>query len=227
MRQLDWKKRAALVAPLVVPLHEAIHARAPVPHLVNHSGDTLLFSTAHYAVRDHAAARRGLDQWLGESGDGRCELLEGTTVHASFELGPEALLGESLQLAVSTGNQRNETYPAGGVRWARSTAQTWSDKLSDMVRKRNAWGLAKAKAHLSELVERSAGHAQVIERRGRPVAVVVDAARLAELERSAEAASSRRRMQAFLEVCASVRDRGGADLDVGKRETRKSPFSRR
>jgi hypothetical protein len=72
-------------------LHEAIHVHAPLPQLVNHSGDSVLFSTAHYAVRDPAAATRGLDQWLGEWDEGRYELLEGTTVHAHFELEPEQL----------------------------------------------------------------------------------------------------------------------------------------
>ena len=56
--------------------------------------------------------------------------------------------------------------------------------------------------------------------------MVVNAARLAELESSAAAASSSRRMATFLDVCASVRNEGGAELDVGKRQARKSPFSR-
>lgn len=47
MKQLDWKKRTALIALLVAPLHEAIHLSAPTPQLVNRSGD-------FYPIGNHA-----------------------------------------------------------------------------------------------------------------------------------------------------------------------------
>jgi prevent-host-death family protein len=94
-----------------------------------------------------------------------------------------------------------------------------------MVTKKNrAWGLAEAKARLSEVLERAAREPQFIRRRGKAVGVVVDIEQYGETQRRAMAGSAEQRMQAFLEVCAAIREQGGVDLPIPKREPRRSPF---
>jgi len=94
-------------------------------------------------------------------------------------------------------------------------------------KRRAAWGLAEAKARLSEVLERAAREPQIIKRRGRAVGVVVDIERFGETERRARAGSASQRMRAFLDISAAIREQGGVDLPMPKREPRKSPFVRR
>lgn len=89
------------------------------------------------------------------------------------------------------------------------------------------WGLAEAKARLSEVLERSKSGPQIIQRRGRPIGVVVDFKVYGEGERRAVLGSAEHRMKAFLDVCAKIRAEGGVDLALPPREARKSPFSAR
>jgi len=96
-----------------------------------------------------------------------------------------------------------------------------------VTKKGQIWPLAKAKAHLSEVIERSQSSAQVIQRRGKAVGVVVGYEQFSEVERRAEAGSAAHRMRSFLDAAAKIRAEGGADLDVPRREPRKSPFGRR
>ena len=92
--------------------------------------------------------------------------------------------------------------------------------------RRTVWGLAEAKARLSEVLEQAGKEPQVIKRRGKAVGVVVDIAQFGETQRRAIAGSAAERMQAFLETCAAIRKQGGVELPVGRREARKSPFAR-
>jgi prevent-host-death family protein len=92
---------------------------------------------------------------------------------------------------------------------------------------RAGWGLAEAKARLSEVLQRAAREPQVIKRRGRAVGVIVDIEQFGESQRRALAGSAEQRMLAFLDASAAVRAKGGVELEVPRREPRKSPFTRR
>lgn len=92
--------------------------------------------------------------------------------------------------------------------------------------RRAVWGIAEAKARLSEVIEYAAKEPQVIKRRGKAVGVLIDVSQFAETQRLAVAGSAAERMQAFLEASAVIRRQGGVDLPIAKRETRKSPFAR-
>jgi prevent-host-death family protein len=95
-----------------------------------------------------------------------------------------------------------------------------------MVRKNNSWGLAAAKAQLSEVVERAQHAPQIIERRGQPVGVVVGMKLHEEAERRATLGSVEQRMREFLEISAKIRAEGGVQPSIPRRAPRKSPFAR-
>ena len=96
-----------------------------------------------------------------------------------------------------------------------------------MVRKRTSgWGLAEAKARLSEVLERSERAPQIIKRRSRAVAVVSSLEDFEALEARARAGSAQQRMKRFLDASAAVRSEGGVELKLATREPRKSPFAR-
>jgi prevent-host-death family protein len=86
-------------------------------------------------------------------------------------------------------------------------------------RSSNHWSVAAAKAELSRLVENAQRRPQVIERRGKPVAVVVA---IDQFEDSSGGARWRR----FLDESADIRASGGGQLRVPRRERRVSPFGR-
>ena len=92
-----------------------------------------------------------------------------------------------------------------------------------MVRRR-AWQVAEAKAKLSELLESAATDPQTIERRGRPVAVVLSAEAYRSAMVQLQAASAEERMARFLERSAELRAGGGVTLKIGRRTSRPSPF---
>jgi prevent-host-death family protein len=95
-----------------------------------------------------------------------------------------------------------------------------------MVSKKNSWGLAQAKAELSEVVERAQHAPQIIERRGRAVGVLLGIRLHEEAERNVAAGSATHRMARFLEAAAAVRKQGGAVLALPRRIPRKSPFAK-
>jgi prevent-host-death family protein len=95
-----------------------------------------------------------------------------------------------------------------------------------MVRKKNAWGLAEAKAELSEVVERAQRTPQLIERRGKAVGVIIGIKLHEEAERSLALGSADQRMQRFLQICSTIRAEGGAELELPRRLPRKSPFGK-
>jgi prevent-host-death family protein len=91
--------------------------------------------------------------------------------------------------------------------------------LMTMSSRSYRWSVASAKAELSRLVEDAQRRPQVIERRGKPVAVVVA---IAQFEEGGAATRWRR----FLEASAEIRASGGGQLRVPRRARRASPFGR-
>ena len=83
----------------------------------------------------------------------------------------------------------------------------------------NRWSVASAKAELSRLVEDAQRRPQVIERRGKPVAVVVAIEQF-------EDGGAATRWRKFLAASAEIREKGGAELRVPRRTRRASPFAR-
>ena len=91
-----------------------------------------------------------------------------------------------------------------------------------MSRKTAQWSVAEAKARLSELMEDAQVRPQTIERRGKPVVVVVVVA-VDHFEASDDAT----RWRKFLAASADIRAAGGGAVRVPKRTARRSPFARR
>ena len=92
-------------------------------------------------------------------------------------------------------------------------------------KKRPVWGLAEAKARLSEVLERAKQEPQVIEKRGKAVVVVVDIGQFGAAEERARRGSAEGRMRSFLDAAAAVREAGGVELELPARQPRKSPFA--
>jgi prevent-host-death family protein len=89
------------------------------------------------------------------------------------------------------------------------------------------WNVAEAKAKLSEVLHEAQGAPQVIESRGRQVAVVLsmdDYRHLAELQ---DRAAPRERLAEFLRFSEALRKEGGATLRPPRRTRRPSPFSKK
>lgn len=85
------------------------------------------------------------------------------------------------------------------------------------------WSIARAKAGLSRLVEDARERPQVIENRGRPVAVVLAAT---EYERMRTLEQAGDRWTALLDLSAEIRSEGGATLKTPRRRPRRSPLAR-
>jgi prevent-host-death family protein len=81
------------------------------------------------------------------------------------------------------------------------------------------WSVADAKARLSELMQQAREQPQTIERRGRPLVVVVSVEQF-------EGSDDRARWRGFLETSEEIRAAGGGDLRVPRRGRRRSPFGR-
>jgi prevent-host-death family protein len=89
-----------------------------------------------------------------------------------------------------------------------------------------SWPISEAKANLAKVVEEAREGPQLITHHGRDSAVVLS---IAEYERLVDRASARlpaERWEEFLEASAAFRAAGGANLDVGSRGVRRSPFKR-
>jgi prevent-host-death family protein len=91
--------------------------------------------------------------------------------------------------------------------------------MMTMSKRGHTWSLASAKAELSRVVDDAQRRPQVIERRGRPVAMVV----AMEQFEDGRAAT---RWRKFLEISAEIRASGGGELRVPRRGARRSPFPR-
>jgi prevent-host-death family protein len=88
-----------------------------------------------------------------------------------------------------------------------------------MSERRDHWSVAGAKAALSRVVDEAQERPQVIERRGKPVAVVVA---IDQFDDASWQASWRK----FLALSAELGANGGAELRLPRRERRRSPFGR-
>ncbi len=88
-----------------------------------------------------------------------------------------------------------------------------------MSGKGDRWSVASAKAELSRVVESAQRRPQVIERRGKPVAVVVGVEQFEDVEAAA-------RWRKFLATSEEIRAGGGGELRVPPRQRRRSPFGR-
>jgi prevent-host-death family protein len=85
------------------------------------------------------------------------------------------------------------------------------------------WNIAAAKAELSRVVKRAQREPQILENRGRPVAVVVAPTDFKRLAAGQDAAA---RMAEFLEFSESLGRAHGWDLELPARAPRPSPFRR-
>ena|ERR1019366_2798810 len=94
-----------------------------------------------------------------------------------------------------------------------------SPTLMTMSPRGSRWSVADAKARLSELMQQARKRPQTIERRGRPLVVVVS---VEQFEGSDDSA----RWRGFLQASEEVRAAGGGDLRVPRRGKRRSPFRR-
>ncbi|HEY8086543.1 MAG TPA: type II toxin-antitoxin system prevent-host-death family antitoxin [Polyangiaceae bacterium] len=79
------------------------------------------------------------------------------------------------------------------------------------------WSVAEAKARLSELMDEARKRPQTIERRGRPLVVVVSVDDFDD---------DQVRWRRFLELSEEIRARGGGELRLPRRGPRRSPFPR-
>jgi prevent-host-death family protein len=83
------------------------------------------------------------------------------------------------------------------------------------------WNIASAKAQLSRVVRQARRAPQVLESRGKPVAVVLS---IEEYDRVAEHEQQREGYQRFLRACEELRRQGGAELEIPPRRNRRSQF---
>lgn len=89
------------------------------------------------------------------------------------------------------------------------------------------WSVADAKASLSRVLADAAESPQVIEKRGKPVAVVISLEDYQQaLGDPADAAKRLGRWRAFLRASSELRASGGATLAAARREARGSPLGR-
>jgi hypothetical protein len=91
-RELDFRKRAGLLAAAAVPLLDLIVSTAPAPTLANTDGEPLLLCTAHYEVSDRARVAVGLGRRFEQDGDSEYRHVAGDTLLASLELTEGKLL---------------------------------------------------------------------------------------------------------------------------------------
>lgn len=87
------------------------------------------------------------------------------------------------------------------------------------------WSVSDAKARLSDLLHQAARRPQVIESRGREVAVVVSIDEYRRLHGLEEQLAPRRRLAEFLRDSEQLRRAGGADIKLPRRSPRPSPLS--
>ena len=89
------------------------------------------------------------------------------------------------------------------------------------------WNVASAKARLSRLIEEARREPQVIENRGREVAVVLGIEEYRRVEGIQARAAPGERLSEFLRFSEQLRREGGARIAPTRRRPRRSPFSPR
>jgi prevent-host-death family protein len=85
------------------------------------------------------------------------------------------------------------------------------------------WSVAEAKARLSEVLNEAQRRPQLIENRGRGVAVLVSVEEYEALMALKEQAAPRARLDAFLRLSQEIREAGGAELELPPRSSRGAP----
>src|ERR1700677_1262333 len=89
------------------------------------------------------------------------------------------------------------------------------------------WSVAQAKASLSQVLSDATLGPQVIEKRGKPVAVVLSLADYKDaIGDPDDGALMVTRWKGFLRASSELRSVGGATLAVSRRVSRASPFGR-
>jgi prevent-host-death family protein len=89
------------------------------------------------------------------------------------------------------------------------------------------WSVAGAKAQFSAVLAQAEWAPQVVERRGKPVAVVVGAREFAKIGELESGSLFEARWRRFLSLSSRLRAEGGAELEIPPRRPRSSPFARR
>jgi prevent-host-death family protein len=89
------------------------------------------------------------------------------------------------------------------------------------------WNVASAKARLSRLIEEARREPQVIENRGREVAVVLGIEEYRRVEGVESRSAPAERLSGFLRFSEQLRREGGARITPTRRRARRSPFSTR
>lgn len=87
------------------------------------------------------------------------------------------------------------------------------------------WNVSEAKAKLSEVLSQAAQEPQVIENRGKEVAVILSIEEYKELKSHRDLATPEKRLTEFLRFTEQLREDGGAEIKLPKRERRPSPFA--
>jgi prevent-host-death family protein len=87
------------------------------------------------------------------------------------------------------------------------------------------WNVAEAKAKLSAMLQSAAREPQVIENRGKEVAVVLGIEEYRRFKALEERSSPRAKMDEFLRLTAELRREGGVTIKLPKRRPRRSPFT--
>ena len=86
------------------------------------------------------------------------------------------------------------------------------------------WSVAEAKAALSQVIDQTEAAPQVIENRGRPVAVVVSIADYESAVGPGAGSLRGSKWQKFLSRSSELRARGGAVIPPMRRALRPDPF---
>ena len=89
------------------------------------------------------------------------------------------------------------------------------------------WSSARAKANLSRVLDGTRRQAQMIERRGQEVAVVLGIDDYRRLEKAAAQTAPQQRLTAFLDFSAQIRRAGGGAIKPTRRTPRESPLGGR
>lgn len=93
--------------------------------------------------------------------------------------------------------------------------------------KKSHWSVAQAKAQLSTVLRLAESEPQVVESRGKAVAVVVGVADFAKVGDPVEGTLVGARWRRFLELSETIRQEGGGTLPRTQRTARPSPFAAR
>jgi prevent-host-death family protein len=116
-------------------------------------------------------------------------------------------------------DQRGAVVPRDGVTAGGLHEMVILSSMMTMSPRGSRWSVADAKARLSELMQQAREQPQTIERRGRPLVVVVSVEQFQGSDDSA-------RWRAFLQASKETREAGGGKLRVPRRAARRSPFGR-